>query len=386
METPDARLFVPATLVRYRAELALPEDDTPVSLKPLPKFEAQQYVNFEKLFDNYLKGIRSPRAVGLYLDYVARRPLPAGTLVSTLPGPQRIKYTASLSGLAYNADNQKVFLILKQSLIHTTSWAWISSHDGQSDGRGAILSLRRHFEGADQVASRRLRAKTAVETAKYTNEFTFSYEQYVSQLAQGFADLEACEEPLSENSKVLRFVDGINSTNQRIISAVEMGYSMHPNSFDACSSSVGTALQRILGANYGGNKKRTSKMAASGGERGRTRRGRGGRDGRGGRGGRNGGRRGGRNSTKISVPKSEWIKLPQHIKDSILAHNREQRGEQREANVSANGSQAQAPAPTQAQAPVAPTEATQVASNTSSTLGANKGSAFGGGGRRPARG
>jgi hypothetical protein len=209
--------------------------------------------------------------------------------------------------IAYRQDNIKVWEIIRDSLHETEAFNWIKRSERRRDGRLAYLALTTHYLGASKNETLCNQANTRLMKTFYGGEKNkFDWSKFVSLHKRCHNDLKATGPALSEDDKVRRLLNGIN-TNKLETAVLFVRSSPHLMSdFDAAVDSITTVVenireslkppfQQIYGLESG--------ASASDGGRGRGGRVfRGGRGGRGGCGGHGGGRGGNTNQGPWTDP------------------------------------------------------------------------------------
>jgi hypothetical protein len=193
--------------------------------------------------------------------------------------------------LAYREDNIKVWEIIRDSLHESEAYNWIKRSERRRDGRSAYLALTTHYLGASKNETLRNQADTRLMQTFYGGEKNkFDWSKYVSVHKKCHNDLEATGPALSEDDKVRRLLNGINTTK---LDTAVLFVRSSPHlmmDFDATVDSITTVVENIRDTF-----KRPFQQVASTETNPTAGRGRGGRGGyRGGRFGRGGRGRGGR--------------------------------------------------------------------------------------------
>ena len=85
---------------------------------------------------------------------------------------KRLMYQLPLAGIAYEQDNETVFLFIQLAMVHTQAETWIYDHVPGRDGRGAMRALRNHYEGEAELDMQASKAQQVLDTLVYTNEKT----------------------------------------------------------------------------------------------------------------------------------------------------------------------------------------------------------------------
>ena len=254
------------------------------------KFDPMKCVPWTDAFRNFLDGIRGE--TGIPLSYIIRPEVvdPAAAVDDI----QRMILLAPLHGPAYDADKRQVYRYLKNLLLGTEGWAWFEEAV-EGDGREAYLNLLRHYNGPTEVRRRATEAEAKLRTLFYKTEATFPFEKYITKLKEYFRDLEDAKQGRTQWQMCDRTLEGIQSTDPRIISLVVTMRDKHPDNFSSLCSDMAAQIARIfpptgdkrenkrgISATYGkrkegGGKRQRNKK----GGRGNDRAGRGGGGGRG---------------------------------------------------------------------------------------------------------
>lgn len=204
-------------MIRYR--IAKSKEDNSDSPKDIKKIETGiGWEDWNDKFENYLAAI--PGSGSVPLDYVIRRDKPAewNPATDAANEHEKIKYQVSLQGPEFQADDQAVFLKLKELTQGEPAYEWVREFEGNMSGRRAMQSLRTHFEGLGEVSKRVTLAESAIQNAHYRNEFTFSFEKYATKLKQAYTILEKHGQPHAKKTQVKRLHDGMNVSNNVEIS------------------------------------------------------------------------------------------------------------------------------------------------------------------------
>lgn len=239
---------------------------------------------------NFLRSKRSADGKRM-LDYVVRRDVPPGWV--PLDRDDRLVYGSPLEGANYDADNTSVFQIIKQWTLNTQAFTWVRPFDRNQDGRAAINALRAHYDGPGEVAKNLAKAEAELKTIHYKGEQSFSFEGYINKLNEIYFAFAEAKQPIFEDQKVKYMCEKINSSNQRLqtaVTVIKMDNSLRlpPDQYFVQAANRLAEQVAIIFPNV---RARTGRYVSSTGRGGRGgRNGRGGRSGRGGRGGRGGGR------------------------------------------------------------------------------------------------
>ena len=78
--------------------------------------------------------------------------------------------TTPLEGEAFEADNGKVWLVLKDLTLRGSAYAYISHLDRLQHGGAAIKALRVHYEGNSAMSQTKAHAYDTIKNASYSGE------------------------------------------------------------------------------------------------------------------------------------------------------------------------------------------------------------------------
>ena len=166
--------FTDAIALEYASKVRRLEESKKEDEEGLVKFpeafgKETSWRMFKKVLRNYLgtkKGIN-----GVPLEYIMHD--------VDGPGQARIQYatehehlvvTTPLEGEAFEADNGKVWLVLKDLILRGPAFAYISHLDQLQHGRAAIKALRAHYEGNLAMSQTKAQAYDTIKNASYSGE------------------------------------------------------------------------------------------------------------------------------------------------------------------------------------------------------------------------
>jgi hypothetical protein len=111
---------------------------------------------------------------------------------------------APLTGIQYDRDNERVYLLIKQWILDGPAWSFITPElDRSKDGRAAWLALRARYEGEAYMNRQREEALATLDKIHYKGErATFNYDMFTSILTKAYNDLERYGEGVRERRKV----------------------------------------------------------------------------------------------------------------------------------------------------------------------------------------
>lgn len=294
LEEQYDRAFTPADLAQAKEQLAAWEQAVkyPTSLERPEKFGLKKgnWVSWWQSVKNYLGSVMGVRRRSLF--YVVR----PETAPANPTAIETEMYQVVLQGPQYQADNERVYRILKSLTIDTVADGWVKRYDRSQDGRGAALALMAQYEGDGQVQQRYQEAKSALEAIYYKgNEAVYPFSKYTSKLQEIFQAYEDANRPKSGTDKVDDLITKMQVPDDGVLLNIKMDARRRfPDSYEDCVSFI--AAEISMHKRPASDPSKRGRKISEVGTHKRFRRGGGDGRGRGGRGrGRDGGRgRGGR--------------------------------------------------------------------------------------------
>ena len=177
--------FTDAIALEYASKVCRLEESKKKDEEGLVKFpeafgKEMSWGMFEKVLRNYLgtkKGIN-----GVPLEYIMHDmdgPGQARTQYAT--EHKHLVVTTPLEGEAFEADNGKVWLVLKDLTLRGPAYANISHLDRLRHGRAAIKALRAHYEGDLAMSQTKAQAYDTIKNASYSGEKrNWMFEMYIT--------------------------------------------------------------------------------------------------------------------------------------------------------------------------------------------------------------
>ena len=156
---------------------------------------ASEYIaptkNFDqtKLTDSYLALMNCLKTPTRYdgkrtIDYLVRIDKPLEWLSATCS--ERLLYGASLTGPSFVQDSQEFYRIVNQWTFNTPAFAWVRPFDKRKDGRGAVATMRAHYNGPGETAKKLAKEEADLKNLHYKNDYSFSFESFVNKLNEIF--------------------------------------------------------------------------------------------------------------------------------------------------------------------------------------------------------
>ena len=199
------------------------------------------------------------------IAYVIRPDKPDGwdPVADAVNDYERLMYQLPLAGIAYEQDNETVFLFIQLAVVHTQAETWIYDHVPGRDGRGAMRALRNHYEGEAELDVQASKAQQVLDTLVYTNEKTMTFEAMITKLNKAYNALKRQGQEFTEKSKVEQLAKRIKNPSKdvQITVAVETMREAHKSSYTAATQYITTRMAQINSASVnapGANARRIS--------------------------------------------------------------------------------------------------------------------------------
>ena len=134
----------------------------------------------------------------------------------------KIFWNAPFLSPDFDADNARVWAYLANQCFDTARWAHIKRHQTQTDGRRAWLALRLFYGGRAENTRKVVVARAALEQLTWSNESTFKFKDYATQLISHFDTLERGGQAKSDQEKVMKLFDSMNTSHVAINTRIEL--------------------------------------------------------------------------------------------------------------------------------------------------------------------
>lgn len=200
------------------------------------------------------------------LAYVIRLDQPAGwdPEVDARTENERLVYQLALAGPEYNNDNQEVFKLLKNSVNGTEAQSYIEGFVVAQDGRGAMMELRRRFEGPNANETRCAKALSMLESLIYKNERETPFEALVNKLNRAYVALhkyggQTFTDIMKVDALAKRFINS-SSQNLTLKISLEQMKAMYRGNYREAVAYMSSKIGEINAANRSitGNPRRVS--------------------------------------------------------------------------------------------------------------------------------
>lgn len=247
----------------YKAYVANKEKGENIS--KLPKYDDKG--EFDEWFERVTDVLNM--IYGSYmcpLAYVIRLDQPAGwdPDVDARNDNERLVYQLALNGPEYNNDNQEVFKLLKNAVNGTEAQSYIEDFVVAQDGRGAMMELRRRFEGPNANETRCAKALSQLESLVYKNERETPFEAMVNKLNKSYVTLrkyggQDFTDIMKVDALSKRFINS-SSQNLTLKIALEQMKAMYRANYREAVAYMSSKIGEINAANRSitGNPRRVS--------------------------------------------------------------------------------------------------------------------------------
>ena len=138
-------------------------------------------------------------------------------------------YQPDTTTAQYKADNQFVFNALMGLLAGGTALSIIQRHKEEEDGCSAWISLVEYYEGESITDTICHRARTKIQSTRYTPNFRGGLTAYITIHMQQNTILDENDNPKPDKEKKFAFIAGLDdpsldSAKQVVISRHDMTY------------------------------------------------------------------------------------------------------------------------------------------------------------------
>jgi hypothetical protein len=217
------------------------ESDT--AQKPEP-FSYDKWTEWQDSVITFLKGTKNvTKTHSLY--YIIRSE-PNTLTPDEMTEEDEITYHARHTGAAYVSDNRAVHAYLTELTNGTDADQWIRDHSRTRNGREAWIALCRHYDGPAEGDKRVTIARSDINLIHYRNETSFSFEKFSTRLRKAFTTLATYNQPKCEKEKVEILLDHINTSDQRLITAVGICRDRHSDTFDGACTYLSQQITSIF--------------------------------------------------------------------------------------------------------------------------------------------
>ena len=153
-----------------------------------PQLDTDDWVNFETGTYECLTSLQG--GGGVKLLYMLRDELLRPAITINAPRDLKNFWNVPFLGPDFDADNARVWAYLAGRVFDTARWAHIKRYQIQTDGRSAWLTLCLFYGGRAENTRKIVVARAALEQLTWSNESTFKFNDYATQLINHFDTLE----------------------------------------------------------------------------------------------------------------------------------------------------------------------------------------------------
>jgi hypothetical protein len=176
------------------------------------------------------------------IAYVIRPDKPQGwdPMVNAATDYERLMYQLPLQGVAYNRDNETVFLYIQLAELQMPAETWIFDAVAGRDGRAAMRALCCHYEGEAELDVRAMKAQQTLNTITYTSKRNMTFKSMITTLNKAYNVLKKQGQEFTDKSKVEQLAKQIKNAGMdiRIIVAVETMVTQHRNDYMAATQYI----------------------------------------------------------------------------------------------------------------------------------------------------
>ena len=185
-----------------------------------PQFDADNWVVFETGTEECLSDIQSHN--GVPLSYILRDDTRRPPLTILSDRDTKLFWHAPLTGTAFTHDNKRVWTYLVARCNNTPAWSHIKMFQRPKNGRSAWMALSLFYGGTAEMARKMLFARAALATLTWSNESSFKFSDYATQLVDHFETLDRGGQPKTDEEKVIKLLGGMNTNDNSLITRMEM--------------------------------------------------------------------------------------------------------------------------------------------------------------------
>ena len=153
-----------------------------------PQFDPNDWVVFETGTEECLSMIQSHN--GVPLSYLLRDDTRCPILTVVSDRDTKIFWHAPFTGTAFTHDNKRVWTYLAARCNSTHAWSHIKMFQRAKDGRRAWLALSSFYGGSAENARKMVVARAALEELTWSNESSFKFSDYATQLVDHYKTLD----------------------------------------------------------------------------------------------------------------------------------------------------------------------------------------------------
>ena len=106
--------------------------------------------------------------------------------------------------------------------INTTGWSHIKMFQSTENGRGVWLAVSCFYGGTAEHTRKMVVALAALETLTWSNESTFKFNDYTTQLINYYETLDRDGQAKTDEEKVIKLLNSMNTNNVPLQTRIEL--------------------------------------------------------------------------------------------------------------------------------------------------------------------
>ena len=221
-ETHTAAAFTPQIMLDYielYAAYVKAKVET-VEFVNGPQFDQDNWIGFETGTVECLASIQGNK--GVSLSYLLRDNRLCPTFIVASNYETKIFQNALLTGTDFNHDNKRVWTYMAQRCINTSGWSHIKMFQSTKNGRGAWLAVSLIYGRTAEQTRKMVIARAALETLTWSNESTFKFNDYVTQLINHYETVDRGGQAKTDEEKVTKLPNSMNTSNVPLLTQIEL--------------------------------------------------------------------------------------------------------------------------------------------------------------------
>ena len=197
--------------------------------------EFSKWTLWDEAFCTYVDQLCSP-GTGILLSYLLWDEPNLSLEMMAQTGFLTIKddlvHTTAYSGPAFQADNKRLYKLLKPLVVNGPAWPFMQPYNRTQDGRGAFLAIKAQAKGPAAITTCKAAAYAQIALAKFTGKGCCTFDQYIARHQKAFNELETLGQPLPDNKKVGNFMFHIHDACLTTTRDLIFGNPEYSNSFE----------------------------------------------------------------------------------------------------------------------------------------------------------
>ena len=111
---------------------------------------------------------------------------------------------------------------MAQRCINTSGWSHIKIFQSTKNGRGTQLAVSLFYGGTAEHTRKMVVARAALETLTWSNESTFKFNDYATQLINHYKTLDRGGQAKTDEEKVMKLLNSMNTSNSYLLTRIEL--------------------------------------------------------------------------------------------------------------------------------------------------------------------